>query len=688
MRTDRSAPEQTLEEELAGELRRAGLADRQSQAVAMRLGWDGKGGTTLEIAGDAVGLTRERVRQLVRQVARHLTTTEPSLPALEAAVEALEQIAPARRNEAAARLAAAGLARADFDPAGVLEAAQMAGLRSKLAVAGDFVLTDGQAEVANSVLETARKLVSHNGAGDIGTLVDTLAEPDVNELAARRFLEIDDDIVWLDDDRGWFFLPTGRNRAVNYLRKMLSVSPSLTLTDVRDGLRRPARSVRLPRGVVRGLCEQLDWIEVASDVVTITVSLDFRRVLENTEETLVDVFTEHGPVLDRATAIDVAEQYGLDRTTAGLYLGWSPVIERLAINRYALRGADVPAGTLEAMSGADRRRRVQQGHGWTRDGRLWIGYTLSRAVIDTNVVGVPAALREELRGRYAVRPVDEHLGEVATDGQNLWGLSRVLRRNGAEPGDVLVIEFDLARHECVAYVGGSELLDPENRSTAEVDSASVANGPDEGGLEALLPPQGGFFEEQPTLHPHPTADPTDVAEQARRGPSNLGMHGNPADLPPQPAAAPLAVATSESGSTEHPQVVQVLLDRLETTVEPLAQRPSAEAGPELTVTQPAEMCVVPGCGRPGKNKLGVRCRVWHEPSPVPGKKKTSALWAPDADAFLCDEHALGGAHITLIFEPDDSCETAVRVIAAPQAEARTRPIKGVPSEITQADEGD
>ncbi len=52
---------------------------------------------------------------------------------------------------------------------------------------------------------------------------------------------------------------------------------------------------------------------------------------------------------------------------------------------------------------------------------------------------------------------------------------------------------------------------------------------------------------------------------------------------------------------------------------------------------------------------------------------TTALWAPDFDAFLCDAHALGGAHITLIYEPNDSGETAIKVIGAPHVdERRTR----------------
>ena len=87
-------------------------------------------------------------------------------------------------------------------------------------------------------------------------------------------------------------------------------------------------------------------------------------------------------------------------------------------------------------------------------------------------------------------------------------------------------------------------------------------------------------------------------------------------------------------------------------------------------------CVVPGCTRIGRNKLGVRCRVWHDgASPVAGKGKTAALWSPDADAYLCDVHAMGGAHITLLYEPDDSKQTTVQVIAAARTDERTTPIR-------------
>ena len=87
-------------------------------------------------------------------------------------------------------------------------------------------------------------------------------------------------------------------------------------------------------------------------------------------------------------------------------------------------------------------------------------------------------------------------------------------------------------------------------------------------------------------------------------------------------------------------------------------------------------CVVPGCPREGRNKLGIRCRVWHDgTAPIKGKSKTAALWAPDAEAYLCDQHALGGATITMLLEPDGSKQTTIRVIAATTVEERTTPIK-------------
>src|SRR4051794_31485209 len=87
-------------------------------------------------------------------------------------------------------------------------------------------------------------------------------------------------------------------------------------------------------------------------------------------------------------------------------------------------------------------------------------------------------------------------------------------------------------------------------------------------------------------------------------------------------------------------------------------------------------CIVPGCTASGRNRLGVRCRIAHDASsPFATKGRTSALWSPDADGYLCDAHALGGAHITLLVEPDHSKAVTIKAIAPPPVDERTIPIK-------------
>lgn len=85
-------------------------------------------------------------------------------------------------------------------------------------------------------------------------------------------------------------------------------------------------------------------------------------------------------------------------------------------------------------------------------------------------------------------------------------------------------------------------------------------------------------------------------------------------------------------------------------------------------------CIVPGCNQEGVNKLGVRCRVWHHGHPT--KRKTTALWAPDTDAFLCDCHATSGATITLIYETDESRGIRTQVFSAQKVCTRNTPING------------
>jgi len=117
-----------LEEELAGLLHAARLRDRQARAVAARLGWDGKGATTLAVAAAAEGYSRERVRQLEERVRSHARGAKAPVPSTKTALRLVEELAPITSHEIGFHLVLAGVSHRPFDVSGLLSAAEILGL--------------------------------------------------------------------------------------------------------------------------------------------------------------------------------------------------------------------------------------------------------------------------------------------------------------------------------------------------------------------------------------------------------------------------------------------------------------------------------------------------------------------------------------------------------------------------------
>jgi len=74
-------------------------------------------------------------------------------------------------------------------------------------------------------------------------------------------------------------------------------------------------------------------------------------------------------------------------------------------------------------------------------------------------------------------------------------------------------------------------------------------------------------------------------------------------------------------------------------------------------------CLIPGCRKAPTHKLSLRMR----------RKDSGADWAPDTEACFCTKHAVEGADIVVLYEPNLSKEVTVSVTAA-QIARRTTPI--------------
>jgi hypothetical protein len=330
-----------LEQELAGVLASARLDGRQARVVARRLGWDGHGPTTLAAAGGAEGYTRERVRQLENRVKRHLARGQTPLPATDAALSVVRAAAPSPRPDIARSLMERGLSARPFDPAGVITAAEIGGLRVDVLTLDGLVVSKKGAAVPEGAMSLARALVARNGATSVSELTRRLEGSGLTAPALRRLLEHAGEVTWLDSRREWLVVPAKSSRAGTGLRKMLSIARSLSLADIDEGLRRSARPVKLPRAILRAMCESLDWVAVdrRSDAVTATVPLDPANTLSPLERELIRIFRTDGPVLAFAHAVQLAADAGINPTSAGLYLTRTPVLQTVARGRYAVRGA-------------------------------------------------------------------------------------------------------------------------------------------------------------------------------------------------------------------------------------------------------------------------------------------------------------------------------------------------------------
>ena len=244
-------------------IRRARLDERQAAAVAGRLGWDGRGASTLQEAAHSTGYTRERVRQLEAVFRERATGDARRLPLSSAAIDVVEASAPDARPHVARTLQERGVSGAPFEPSGVLTAAKLFGLPTIASVKGGFVESSAARNPTRTLVAEARRLVAARGAVSV---VELARAADVEPARARRLLEQAPDILWLDDHCSWLGLrvPNTRRRLDGILRKMLVVGRSLTLADADEGLRRSYRPVVLPPTVLRRLLETVSWLRIDS----------------------------------------------------------------------------------------------------------------------------------------------------------------------------------------------------------------------------------------------------------------------------------------------------------------------------------------------------------------------------------------------------------------------------------------
>ena len=155
---------------------------------------------------------------------------------------------------------------------------------------------------------------------------------------------------------------------------------------------------------------------------------------------------------------------GMNPNTFGVYLTYTPIIERLAYGVYALRGSDVDPALVAAAR--DRLGKsgpkALQDYGWTGDKAVWLGYVVTESLERSLVLSVPQGVLSVIGGKkFSLLTVDG--ADVGTLGVGekgqAWGIGPYARRRGLEVDDALVLAIDTGLECALIQSGPIELLD-------------------------------------------------------------------------------------------------------------------------------------------------------------------------------------------------------------------------------------
>ena len=167
--------------------------------------------------------------------------------------------------------------------------------------------------------------------------------------------------------------------------------------------------------------------------------------------------------MERGAFEEQCVRNGMNRFSFNAIIMCSPVIAQYGRSVYGLLGAKVDSKTIEAMVAKRPRAglvKVLKTYGQTGEGEAYLAYRLSKAAISGGVITVPAAMKDLIRGKYAIcTPEGRRAGTLVSKNGCAWGLGPVLRGHGAQPGDHLVIVFDAQARSAQIILGDESVLD-------------------------------------------------------------------------------------------------------------------------------------------------------------------------------------------------------------------------------------
>lgn len=316
---------------------------RNRMIVKTYLGLSGDKPQTLEATAQQYGLTRERVRQIANKFESSLRDFGKQLPWLEETVSVLKTLHPCLAAEAEAALESRGIVSQRIKLESLLKLLRTAGLEHDLVIEGTLLLESAMVEPLRSAISHAAKLVSHWGIAERNDVLNIASVSSSDKLATLVWGVIQN-VVWLDPDKTYFWMPTKRNAAANRLLRILQIAPDLSMREAYEGILRDEwiPSERLPFTIFPAFCMQYDWCGVAGDRLQANVALPPSGEQDSNEEVIADLLRETSGFAWREDLWNRAQAAGIGKSSFERVLSASPILVRLDDNLYGLIGTSLP----------------------------------------------------------------------------------------------------------------------------------------------------------------------------------------------------------------------------------------------------------------------------------------------------------------------------------------------------------
>jgi len=337
---------------------------RKARIAARYYGFDGRGGGTLQTVGDEIGITRERVRQIVTGSSGWLAG-RPVSPMLDRTIAFVADRMPAAAGEIEAELRSQRLTSGLFRLEGAIKAAELLGRRlpfSITEVKGERLIHARDVSSVDTIVRIARRVIARWGTATLSDVVAEVRKVEAGVCDRKlvgRALACLGGFHWLDQSADWFWLSDNPNNPVlNRMRKILSVANPISIKELRAGIGRDYRMKGFspPKRVLLEFCRQAPGLRVNDETVKAEPGVSSNDVLTQIEKDIVQMLCEHGGTMATPEFTSVCLGMGVNRRTFYHNLVNSPIIARYAAGLYGLIGSGGKSGREVRLS--DRKHRL------------------------------------------------------------------------------------------------------------------------------------------------------------------------------------------------------------------------------------------------------------------------------------------------------------------------------------------